>query len=166
MESSNKLPHDLKAKIQFLGFLSTTEAWAQVAWEKNPQLLDFYRINRLSWIAWKLEEYDRYEDVRNGWAEVGRPVSFFNGKDFEYRTVVAYSRNELKKKLLAAVRTFVPDPDIKGSPAMDNFFSRCGNRWMLGNQGGKLPTCWQEFFDYCFNPNYDGSLSWDGYEDK
>ena len=120
MESSNKLPHDLKAKIQFLGFLSTTEAWARVAWKKNPQLLDFYRINRLSWIAWKLEEYDRYEDVRNGWAEVGRPVSFFNGKDFEYRTVVAYSRNELKKKLLAAVRTFVPDPDIKGSPAMDN----------------------------------------------
>lgn len=62
----------------------------------------------------------------------------------------------MKKILLDSVRSFVPDPDDM-SPEMEDYFFDYGSDWMARG----IPTCWQEYNEYCRNPCYDGSLSWD-----
>lgn len=146
---------ELEADVQFLGYMEGVEAWARAAWKKNPQLLEFYKTVRLSQVATDLDQYDHFEKVREAWRN-GRGVSFFNGQKFEERIVIVGTREELKKVLLDSVRSFVPDPDDM-SPEMENYFFHYGSSWM--DRG--LPTCWQEYNSSCFNPDYDGSLSWD-----
>ena len=145
----------LVEKVKFLGYIEHTEAWARVAWKKNPQLLDFYKTVRLSQVAFNLDKYDKFDNEREAWRQ-GSTLPFFNGEKFEHRVVTAGSREELKKVLLESVRSFVPDPDDM-SPVMENYFFDRGEDWM--SRG--IPTCWQEYNKYCFNPDYDGSLSWD-----
>ena len=146
----------LGGDVQLLGMMEGVEGWARAVWKKNPQLLDYYKTNCLSQVAGRLDEYDEFEGVRENWRNNGKPVCFFNGKDFEWRTVKAESRGELKKILLDAVRSFVPDADNM-SPAMESWFYEVGNNWMTKG----CPTCWQEFNECCSNRDYDESLSWD-----
>ena len=148
---------ELEADIKFLGFIETVEGWARAVWKKNPQLLDFYKTVRLSQVAWDLDVYDKSEKVRGSWRK-GQQVVFYNNQEHkdESRVVKANSRDELKKILLDSVRSFVPDPDDM-SPEMEDYFFDYGSDWMAR----WIPTCWQEYNEYCRNPDYDGSLSWD-----
>ena len=153
------IPQELLGKIRLLVFLEGLESWARDSWRKNPRLIEFYKMSRLSQVASDLEDYDRDDAARDSWRK-GRPVPSFDGKDFGFITVAARNRAELKKKLMDAARSFLPDPEVR-SPALDDFFCECGKRWMLGLSAGHLPECWQDFYDCCLNPCYDGSLSWD-----
>ena len=89
----------LVEKVKFLGYIEHTEAWARVAWKKNPQLLDFYKTVRLSQVAFNLDKYDKFDNEREAWRQ-GSTLPFFNGEKFEHRVVTAGSREELKKVLL------------------------------------------------------------------
>lgn len=89
------------------------------SWRKNPRLIEFYKMSRLSQVASDLEDYDRDDAARDSWRK-GRPVPSFDGKDFGFITVAARNRAELKKKLMDAARSFLPDPELR-SPAMDDF---------------------------------------------
>ena len=157
MENGNlQLSQELEGDVKFLGMMEGVEGWARALWKKNPQLLDFYKTNCLSQVAADLDDYDNSEGVRENWRKNGKPVSFFNGRDFDWRNVKAGSREELKKILLDSVRSFVPNADDM-SPEMEGWFWEVGNNWMING----CPTCWQDLYEYCGNPDYDGSLSWD-----
>ena len=157
MENGNlQLSQELEGDVKFLGMMEGVEGWARAVWKKNPQLMDFYKTDRLATIAGKLSDYDNDETVRNTWKNTGRPLDFFNGQDFEWRNIKAGSREELKKALMESARSFIPDADNM-SPGMESWFWDTGIDWM--NRG--VPTRWQEFNEYCSDPDYDGSLSWD-----
>jgi len=167
------LSRRLKGEAVFLGITEGVEGWARIIWKKNPQLLDFYKTCRLASVAGKLQNYDSNENLRFIWRKTGVPADFFNGKDFEWRTVKAENRDELKKALMESARSFIPDANNM-SPAMEMWFWNAGNHWMSNtalkmwssNDGNRwlsnsIPECWQDFNEYCSNPEYDGSLSWD-----
>lgn len=152
---SKRLSRRLRGEAVFLGMIEGVEIWARKAWKKNPQLLDFYKTARLSSVAEKLQNYDKDEILRNICKDVGVPVDFFDGKDFEWRNVKAENREQLKKALMDSARSFIPDANNMG-PGMEMWFWNAGNHWM--NSG--IPERWQEFNEYCSNPDYDESLSW------
>lgn len=171
--AEKNLSRRLKGEAVFLGMTEGVEGWARIIWKKNPQLLDFYKTCRLASVAGKLQSYDSNENLRFIWRKTGVPADFFNGKDFEWRTVKAENRDELKKALMESARSFIPDANNM-SPAMETWFWNAGNHWMSntplemwsGNTGNRwlsnsIPECWQDFNEYCSNPEYDGSLSWD-----
>ena len=153
---SKRLSGRLKGEAVFLGMIEGVEIWALQVWKKNPQLLDIYKTARLSSVADKLQNYDKDENLRFIWKEIGVPVDFFNGNDFEWRTVKATSREELKKALMESARSFIPDAG-KMSPGMESWFWNAGNHWISNG----IPVRWQDFNEYCSNPDYDESLSWD-----
>ncbi|MDY6377030.1 MAG: hypothetical protein SPL69_13095 [Succinivibrionaceae bacterium] len=155
-KASKRLSFKLRGEAVFLGVMEGVEGWARIIWKKNPQLLDFYKTGRLASVASKLQNYGSNENLRFIWAKVGVPVDFFNGQDFEWRIVKVESCDELKKALVESARSFIPDADNM-SPGMESWFWDTGIDWM--NRG--VPTRWQEFNEYCSDPDYDGSLSWD-----
>ena len=171
--AEGNLSRRLKGEVVFLGMVEGVEGWARIIWKKNPQLLDFYKTGRLASVAGKLQNYDSNENLRFIWRKTGVPADFFNGKDFEWRTVKAENRDELKKALMESAMSFIPDANNM-SPAMEMWFWNAGNHWMSNtalkmwssNDGNRwlsnsIPECWQDFNEYCSNPEYDGSLSWD-----
>jgi len=171
--AEKNLSRRLKGEAVFLGMTEGVEGWARIIWKKNPQLLDFYKTCRLASVAGKLQSYDSNENLRFIWRKTGVPADFFNGKDFEWRTVKAENRDELKKALMESARSFIPDANNM-CPAMETWFWNAGNHWMsntaldmwsrnAGNRwlSNRIPECWQDFNEYCSNPEYDGSLSWD-----
>lgn len=171
--AEKNLSRRLKGEAVFLGMTEGVEGWARIIWKKNPQLLDFYKTCRLASVAGKLQSYDSNENLRFIWRKTGVPADFFNGKDFEWRTVKAENRDELKKALMESARSFIPDANNM-CPAMELWFWNAGNHWMSntplemwsGNTGNRwlsnsIPEGWQDFNEYCSNPEYDGSLSWD-----
>ena len=154
--AEGNLSRRLKGEVVFLGMVEGVEGWARIIWKKNPQLLDFYKTGRLASVAGKLQNYDSNENLRFIWRKTGVPADFFNGKDFEWRTVKAENRDELKKALMESAMSFIPDANNM-CPAMETWFWNAGNRWL----SNRIPECWQDFNEYCSNPEYDGSLSWD-----
>ena len=151
---------ELKGKISFLGFMNGLASWARTAWKLNPQFADYYQTTRLAEAAWRLDSYDSDEAVREDYRTGRNSIFMFNGTNFDEKPVFVNSREELKKVLLDEIRSFTPDPDIVGVPANDDFFLKLGKSWKMRSKG--LPTCWQEFGDFCVNPTYKkGTLSLD-----
>lgn len=45
------IPQELLGKIRLLVFLEGLESWARDSWRKNPRLIEFYKMSRLSQVA-------------------------------------------------------------------------------------------------------------------
>ena len=111
--------------------------------------------------AEKLELYDSDEEERESYSSGERTlyVDSVTG-EFVGMLLIARSREELKKLLLLEAHSFVPDPD-SDAPGMTSFFYNMGQSWMFRGE----PECWQQFDDYCSNPDFEpGSLTWEGEE--